>query len=77
MTAESGAPAPFELTPHELTPHEPAVMHPEIPPLEAAIGPQVEDFVVDEIPLYAHSGAGEHVYVRVASPAPPAWTNAT
>jgi tRNA pseudouridine13 synthase len=60
MTADLGAPAP-----PEFTPHEPAVMHPEVPALEAAIGPQVEDFVVDEIPLYAHSGAGEHVYVRV------------
>jgi tRNA pseudouridine13 synthase len=60
MTDDPGASAPFELAPHE-----PAVMHPELPALDAAIGPAVEDFVVDEIPLYAASGAGEHVYVRV------------
>jgi tRNA pseudouridine13 synthase len=60
MTDDLGAAAPFELAPHE-----PAVMHPELPALDAAIGPTVLDFVVDEIPLYAASGAGEHVYVRV------------
>jgi tRNA pseudouridine13 synthase len=49
----------------DFAPHEPPMMHPEVPAIEAAIGPQVEDFVVDEIPLYAASGAGEHVYVRV------------
>ncbi|MEO6601438.1 MAG: tRNA pseudouridine(13) synthase TruD, partial [Polyangiaceae bacterium] len=60
MTEDSGVATPFEFAPHD-----PPVMHPEIPALEAVIGPQVEDFVVDEIPLYAASGAGEHVYVRV------------
>ncbi len=56
---------PGAVAPSEWAPHEPAVMHPEVPALQAAIGPAVEDFVVDEIPLYAHSGAGEHCYVRV------------
>lgn len=60
MTDDLGAAAPFELAPHE-----PAVMYPAEPALEAAIGPAVEDFVVDEIPLYAASGTGEHLYVRV------------
>ena len=60
MSDDFGAVAPFELAPHE-----PAVMHPELPALEAAIGPTPEDFVVDEIPLYPQSGAGEHVYVRI------------
>ena len=60
MTDDLGAPAPFEAAPHV-----PAVMHPEAAPIEAAIGPAVEDFVVDEIPLYPQSGAGEHVYVRI------------
>src|SRR4051794_38691284 len=60
MTEDPGAAAPLELAPHE-----PALMFPELPGLEAAIGPAVEDFVVDEIPLYPQSGAGEHVYVRV------------
>ncbi|MET0792817.1 MAG: tRNA pseudouridine(13) synthase TruD [Polyangiaceae bacterium] len=60
MTEAPDAPAPSELAPHE-----PPLMHPEVPAIEAAIGPQVEDFVVDEIPLYPQSGAGEHVYVRI------------
>jgi tRNA pseudouridine13 synthase len=60
MTDEAGNAAPFELAPHE-----PPVMYPELPPIDAAIGPAVEDFVVDEIPLYPQSGLGEHVYVRV------------
>lgn len=40
-------------------------MHDSLPTLEAAIGPALDDFVVDEIPLYAHSGEGEHQYVRI------------
>ena len=30
-----------------------------------AIGPDPEDFLVDEVPLYAPSGSGEHLYVRL------------
>ena len=60
MTADLGAAAPLE-TP----PHEPALMRSELPALDASIGPLPEDFIVDEIPLYPQSGAGEHVYVRV------------
>lgn len=60
MSDDLGAVAPLETAPHE-----PALMHPELPAIEAAIGPTPEDFVVDEIPLYPQSGAGEHVYVRV------------
>ena len=60
MTDDLGANAPLELAPHE-----PPVMYGAIPAIEAAIGPDPEDFVVDEIPLYPQSGAGEHVYVRV------------
>ena len=48
-----------------IKPHEPALMHSELPTIEASIGPAPEDFVVDEVPLYAHSGSGEHLYVLV------------
>jgi len=48
----------------ELTPHEPPLMFPESAAVDAQIGAQPEDFVVDEIPLYPHSGAGEHLYAR-------------
>jgi tRNA pseudouridine13 synthase len=60
MTDDPGTPAP-----PEPAPHEPAVMYPELPGIDAAIGPALEDFIVDEIPLYPLSGAGEHLYVRV------------
>lgn len=36
-----------------------------LPPAGGALGPNLEDFVVDEIPLYAPSGSGDHLYVRV------------
>ncbi|HEY4105866.1 MAG TPA: tRNA pseudouridine(13) synthase TruD [Polyangiaceae bacterium] len=49
----------------ELRPHEPPLRELELPRIRAEIGPAPEDFVVDEIPLYAFSGAGEHCYVRV------------
>ncbi|MCC6214377.1 MAG: tRNA pseudouridine(13) synthase TruD [Polyangiaceae bacterium] len=37
----------------------------ELPPVGGRIGGAPEDFRVDELPLYAASGAGEHLYVRV------------
>jgi len=40
-------------------------MAPELGSIDALIGPAPEDFVVDEIPLYAQSGVGEHVYARI------------
>jgi len=49
----------------EIAAHEPPLMLPASSPIDARIGPTPEDFVVDEIPLYPHSGAGEHVYARV------------
>ena len=55
-----------ELEPRaSITPHEPPLMDAALPAIDAVIGPLPEDFVVDEVPLYAHSGAGEHLYVRV------------
>jgi len=49
----------------EIAPHQPPVMLGDAAPIDAQIGPTPEDFVVDEIPLYPQSGAGEHVYVRI------------
>lgn len=37
----------------------------DVPKLGGSLGPDPEDFVVDEIPAYTPSGQGEHVYVRV------------
>jgi tRNA pseudouridine13 synthase len=58
LAVESGAHIPIR-------PLEPALMDPDLPRIDAQIGPAPEDFVVDEIPLYPQSGAGEHCYVRV------------
>lgn len=49
----------------ELRPHEPTLVDASLPPIAGAIGAAPEDFLVDEIPLYAFSGTGEHHYVRV------------
>src|ERR1700742_1584730 len=46
-------------------PHEPGLLDASLPHIQATIGPAPEDFVVDEIPLYAFSGEGEHHYVRI------------
>jgi len=48
-----------------LRPAEPALMRDDLPAIAATIGPNHEDFVVDEVPLYAATGTGEHWYVRV------------
>jgi tRNA pseudouridine13 synthase len=37
---------------------------PELPPVGGRVGPDPEDFLVDELPAYAASGKGEHQYVR-------------
>ena len=37
----------------------------DLPKVGGSLGPNPEDFVVDEIPAYLPSGQGEHVYVRV------------
>jgi len=39
--------------------------HPDLPALGGQIGPEPEDFVVDEQPLYAAAGQGDHWYVRL------------
>jgi tRNA pseudouridine13 synthase len=60
MTDLPAAPAPLEIAPHE-----PALMRDTPTLIDAVIGPAPDDFVVDEVPLYPQSGAGEHVYVRI------------
>jgi len=37
----------------------------DLPGVGGQIGPELEDFQVDEIPAYLPSGAGDHVYVRL------------
>jgi tRNA pseudouridine13 synthase len=39
--------------------------HADLDAVGGHIGPDPEDFVVDEVPLYAASGQGDHWYVRV------------
>jgi tRNA pseudouridine13 synthase len=48
-----------------LTPHVPPFFTAELPGTGGRIGPELEDFVVDEVPAYLPSGAGDHWYVRV------------
>ncbi len=45
--------------------HNPPVAYPELPPTGGKVGPDPEDFLVDEVPAYAASGKGEHQYVQV------------
>ncbi|RYZ06820.1 MAG: tRNA pseudouridine(13) synthase TruD [Myxococcales bacterium] len=45
--------------------HEPPVAYPDLPPTSGRVGPEPEDFRVDEVPAYAASGKGEHQYVLV------------
>jgi tRNA pseudouridine13 synthase len=56
----AGAPAGASESPRSL-PFD----HAELDAIDGHIGPDPEDFVVDEVPLYAASGQGEHWYVRV------------
>ena len=37
----------------------------DLPKVGGSLGPDPEDFVVDEVPAYLPSGQGEHVYLRV------------
>jgi tRNA pseudouridine13 synthase len=45
--------------------HTPPVLHPELLPIGGKVGPEPEDFTVDELPAYAASGKGEHQYLRI------------
>jgi tRNA pseudouridine13 synthase len=55
VVADPGAFAPREL------PFD----HGDLDAIGGRIGPEPEDFVVDEVPLYAASGQGDHWYVRL------------
>lgn len=46
-------------------PFEPPLQHPEHAGIGGRIGPEPEDFRVDEIPLYPATGQGQHHYVRL------------
>src|SRR5260221_12146759 len=46
-------------------PAAPPIATSDLPGTGGTIGPLPEDFQVDEVPLYAPSGDGEHLYVRV------------
>lgn len=46
-------------------PMEPPLACADLPAMGGELGSAPTDFVVDEIPLYAPSGEGEHVYVRI------------
>jgi tRNA pseudouridine13 synthase len=48
-----------------LRPHEPAIFAHALPLLDAKLGPELEDFVVEELPLYPASGSGEHLYAQI------------
>src|SRR5262245_6039299 len=37
----------------------------DLPPIGGVIKQRAEDFLVDEVPLYQPSGAGEHIYLLV------------
>ena len=44
-------------------PHVPPIATSDWPAVGGRLGPELDDFVVEEIPLYAPSGQGEHWYV--------------
>ncbi len=48
-----------------LLPHSPLLAYPDLGPSGGRVGPEPEDFQVDEVPLYAFSGNGEHQYLQV------------
>ena len=48
-----------------MTPHTPPLWTEELPAMGGAIGPALEDFVVEEVPAYLPSGTGDHWYVRL------------
>jgi tRNA pseudouridine13 synthase len=48
-----------------ISPERPPLWTQALPAVGGAIGPELDDFVVDELPAYAPSGSGDHWYVRV------------
>jgi tRNA pseudouridine13 synthase len=49
----------------DVEPHPTRLVSEDLPPAGGSIGPEPEDFVVDELPLFAPSGSGEQLWVRV------------
>jgi tRNA pseudouridine13 synthase len=45
-------------------PFDPPIVTRDLPGTGGAIGNDLDDFVVDEVPLYPFSGEGEHLFVR-------------
>ncbi len=45
--------------------HEPPHVTRHLPGVDGAIGPEPQDFRVDEVPAYLPNGEGEHLYVRL------------
>jgi tRNA pseudouridine13 synthase len=48
-----------------LLPSEPPSVSRDLDPIHGRLGPDPDDFQVDEIPAYGPSGSGPHLYVRV------------
>jgi tRNA pseudouridine13 synthase len=48
-----------------LLPFEPPIQSAALPSTGGQLGPDPEDFQVDEVPLYACSGSGQHRFVRL------------
>jgi tRNA pseudouridine13 synthase len=48
-----------------LSPHLPLIWSRDLPAVGGAIGPELDDFIVDEVPAYVPSGSGDHWYVRL------------
>ena len=48
-----------------MKPAEPPVATAALPAAGGHLGPAPEDFVVDEVPLFEPSGAGEHAWIRI------------
>jgi len=48
-----------------MKPHDPPFWTADLEPPGGSIGPELDDFAVEEIPAYAPSGSGEHRYVRL------------
>ena len=47
------------------SPHSPPLSTESLPKVGGRLGPEPEDFRVDEVPLYPPSGSGEHFYLRL------------
>ncbi|MFO0571472.1 MAG: tRNA pseudouridine(13) synthase TruD [Polyangiaceae bacterium] len=45
--------------------HEPPLATLDLPPAGGRLGGEPEDFRVDEVPAFAPSGSGEHLFVRI------------